>query len=137
MSGSYLSPDGQSRKAEMRSLLAGAVVFRRRRRRAVGAAVGLALIACAAFFRWSSDEPSSSQKRVAPRFEHVELEVVHGNAERVASWIVREADVSRFYVGDDSLSELLDESGHQPGFMRVGSEVELMMPLVDDIPGER
>lgn len=135
MSRDFLSPDGQRRKLEMRAVLQGTVVRRRRRRRAARAAAYLILIGIAGVVGWPRDRGQASTpklpERPVARYDHVDIEIVTGDAERVASWVVRTGDASRFYVSDDSLSDLLVDAGHAPGFLRIGSRVEPMVPLPD------
>ena len=139
MSRDFLSPEGQRRKLEMRAVLQGTVVRRRRRRRMTRAGIYLTLIGIAAVLGWPDDrdpvvEPDVHEPRVT-RYDHIDVEIVVGNADRVASWVVHTGDASRFYVDDDSLSGLLADSGHAPGYMRVGSSVQLVTPLPDvDVP---
>ena len=133
MTNRFLSSEGRRRKAEMCGQLKGAVVSRRRRRRAIRAGVGLALLGVVAFLARPREERPQHPDNVVvvptPKFDHLELERVEGDVDRVSKWVVRDRDASRFYVDDDSLADLLLESGREPGFMRVGEEVALMVPL--------
>lgn len=146
-----LSPDGRTRRAEMRRGLERAVVRRRRRRRTLRGSAALLVAGTLAFLAWrvgagrSPDQPATSSWLVAEtvRDDPAVLRR-YGKLTTGRARIVRDDDsvlqrcarapaiAPETWIGDRELLRLLREAGRPAGLLRAPGIVILTADVVDD-----